>query len=94
MHDRKSLPRDLRRAFVNGDRALMASLIDDEFLDSIAIAGRADEAADRLRAWAGVADRVVLSVPWYGMDPGRQREAIDATLELGLRVVEAARNRA
>jgi alkanesulfonate monooxygenase SsuD/methylene tetrahydromethanopterin reductase-like flavin-dependent oxidoreductase (luciferase family) len=64
----------------------MAALIDDELLDAIAIAGRPDEAADRLRAWEGVADRVVLGVPWYGMDAGRQREAIDAALEFGARV--------
>jgi alkanesulfonate monooxygenase SsuD/methylene tetrahydromethanopterin reductase-like flavin-dependent oxidoreductase (luciferase family) len=58
----------------------MAELIDDELLDSIAVAGRPDEAADRLQAWAGVADRVVLGVPWYGLDAARQREAIEAAL--------------
>jgi hypothetical protein len=52
-------------------------------LDAIAIAGRPDEARDRLRAWEGVADRVVLGVPWYGMDPNRQRDAISAALEFG-----------
>ena len=86
LHDRGSLPRDLRRAFVNRDLDRMAALIDDELLDAIAIAGRPDEAADRLRAWEGVADRVVLGVPWYGMDAGRPREAIDEALEFGARV--------
>ncbi|MGA3057107.1 MAG: TIGR03617 family F420-dependent LLM class oxidoreductase [Candidatus Limnocylindrales bacterium] len=86
MHDRKALPRDLRRAFVSGDRDRMTALIDDELLDAIAIAGRPDEAADRLKAWDGVAERVVLGVPWYGMDPGWQREALEAALELGARV--------
>jgi probable F420-dependent oxidoreductase len=83
LHSRKPLPRDLRRAFVNRDKKAMAALIDDELLDAIAIAGRPDEAADRLRAWTGIADRVVLGVPWYGMEAGRQREAIDAALDLG-----------
>jgi len=87
LHDRAALPRDLRRAFVNGDRARMAELIDDELLDAIAIAGRPDEALDRLRAWDGVAERVVLGVPWYGMSAGRQREALDAALELATRAV-------
>jgi probable F420-dependent oxidoreductase len=82
LHDRGGLPRDLRRAFVNGDRAHMAKLIDDELLDTIAIAGRPDVAIDRLRAWEGVADRAVLGVPWYGMDSGRQREALEAALDL------------
>jgi probable F420-dependent oxidoreductase len=82
LHDRTALPRDLRRAFVNGDRARMAELIDDELLDAIAIAGRPDEAADRLRAWERIAERIVLGVPWYGMDGGRQRDALEAALEL------------
>ena len=86
LHDRASLPRDLRRAFVNRDRDRMADLIDDELLDSIAIAGRPDEAPDRLRAWASVADRVVLGVPWYGTDPDRQRDAIEAALEFAANV--------
>ncbi len=85
LHGRGALPRDLRRAFVNRDRARMADLIDDELLDAVAVAGRPDEALDRLRAWEGVADRVILAVPWYGMTAGRQREVLAATLELGAR---------
>ncbi|HEX7491916.1 MAG TPA: LLM class flavin-dependent oxidoreductase [Candidatus Limnocylindrales bacterium] len=83
LHDHSALPRDLRRAFVNHDLDRMAELIDDELLDAIAIAGRPDEAADRLQAWEGVADRVVLGVPWYGMKADRQRDAISAALEFG-----------
>ncbi|HEX7591451.1 MAG TPA: TIGR03617 family F420-dependent LLM class oxidoreductase [Candidatus Limnocylindrales bacterium] len=89
LHDRSALPRDLRRAFVNHDLDRMAELIDDELLDAIAIAGRPDEAADRLRAWEGVADRVVLGVPWYGMKADRQREVIDAALEFGTGLARA-----
>jgi alkanesulfonate monooxygenase SsuD/methylene tetrahydromethanopterin reductase-like flavin-dependent oxidoreductase (luciferase family) len=85
LHGRGALPRDLRRAFVNRDTARMAELIDDELLDAIAIAGRPDEALDRLRAWEGVADRVILGVPWYGLAAARQREALEAALELGAR---------
>jgi probable F420-dependent oxidoreductase len=88
LHDRGGLPRDLRRAFVNRDRDRMTDLIDDELLDAIAIAGRPDEALDRLRAWESVADRVILGVPWYGMDAARQRVALSATLELGARATE------
>jgi probable F420-dependent oxidoreductase len=87
LHDRAALPRDLRRAFVEGDRRRMADLVDDELLDAIAIAGRPDEALDRLAAWSGIADRVILGVPWYGMDAARQRVAIEAALELGARAV-------
>jgi probable F420-dependent oxidoreductase len=91
LHDRSALRRDLRRAFVNHDLDRMAELIDDELLDAIAIAGRPDEAADRLRAWEGVADRVVLGVPWYGMNADRQRVAIEAALEFGARGTGAGR---
>jgi probable F420-dependent oxidoreductase len=92
LHGRSGLPRNLRRAFVNRDHARMAELIDDDLLDAIAIAGRPDEALDRFRAWDGVADRVIFGVPWYGMEAGRQREAIAAALELGklrLTIVDA-----
>ena len=85
LHDRSGLP----RAFVNHDLDRMAELIDDELLDAIAIAGRPDEAADRLHAWDGVADRVVLGVPWYGMKADRQRVAIEAALEFGAGVARA-----
>jgi probable F420-dependent oxidoreductase len=90
LHDRKALPRDLRRAFVNGDRARMAELIDDELLDAIAIAGRPDEAMDRLRAWEDIAERTILGVPWYGLDTGRQRETIEAALDFGARLAREA----
>ncbi len=85
LHDRAALPRDLRRAFVSRDRAQMAELIDDELLDAIAVAGRPDEALDRLRAWESIADRVILGVPWYGPGPEEQRDAIEAALEIGAR---------
>jgi alkanesulfonate monooxygenase SsuD/methylene tetrahydromethanopterin reductase-like flavin-dependent oxidoreductase (luciferase family) len=79
-----------RRAAVRSRRTGQpAELIDDELLDAIAIAGRPDEAADRLRAWEGIADRVVLGVPWYGMKADRQREAIAAALEFGASVARA-----
>jgi probable F420-dependent oxidoreductase len=86
LHGRSDLPRDLRRAFVNRDLDRMAELIDDDLLDAIAIAGRPDEAADKLRAWEGIADRVVLGVPWYGRSAEGQRDAISAALEFGARV--------
>jgi probable F420-dependent oxidoreductase len=87
LHGRKDLPRLLRRAFVEKDRAQLAELIDDELLDSIAIAGRPDEALDRLANWESVVERVILGVPWYGRDAGRQRESLEAALDLAARAV-------
>jgi probable F420-dependent oxidoreductase len=93
LHGRADLPRDLRRAFVNRDFGRMADLIDDDLLDAIAIAGRPDEAPDRLRAWEGAAERVVLGVPWYRTDAARQQDAIEAALELGARIASGERGR-
>ena len=98
MHGRGDLPRDLRRAFVNRDLDRMADLIDDELLDATAIAGRPDEAPDRLRAWTGVAERVVLGVPWYALDQGRRvrpskpRWSSERASSSRLGVLAAARN--
>ncbi len=91
MHDRRDLPRLLRRAFVSNDRAGMAELIDDELLDAIAIAGRPEEVLDRVGAWEGVAERAILGVPWFGLDAAGQRRAVEAALEFGALLV---RNRA
>ena len=89
LHGRADLPRDLRRAFVNRDLDRMGELIDNDLLDAIAIAGRPDEAPDRLRAWDGVVERAILGVPWYGLSPDRQRDAVEAALEFGSKVAGA-----
>ncbi len=87
LHDRQDLPRRLRRAFVSRDLELMASLVDDELLDAIAIAGRPEEALDRIGAWQGVVDRVILGVPWYGLNASQQTQAVEAALDFGARLV-------
>jgi alkanesulfonate monooxygenase SsuD/methylene tetrahydromethanopterin reductase-like flavin-dependent oxidoreductase (luciferase family) len=84
LHDRESIQGELRRAFARRDHDRMVELVDDDLLDAIAVAGPADEAADRLAAWLGAAatagapvDRVVLTAPWYGLDADRQREMVE-----------------
>jgi probable F420-dependent oxidoreductase len=84
IHDRVAIQGELRRAFVRRDHARMIELVDDELLDAIAIAGRPDEAADRLAGWLTAAasagatvERVVLSAPWYGLEADRHREMIE-----------------
>jgi probable F420-dependent oxidoreductase len=84
LHDRGSIQGDLRRAFVRHDHRRMIELVDDELLDAIAVAGRPDEAMDRLGQWlsaaaaAGAAiERVVLSAPWYGLSAGEHRNTIE-----------------
>ena len=84
LHDRESIQGGLRRAFVRRDRARMVELVDDELLDAIAVAGRPDEARDRLEDWLGAAasagaaiERVVLSAPWYGLTAEEHRDMIE-----------------
>ncbi len=80
-HGRGALQGALRRAFVRRDAGELADLIDDELLDAIAVAGRPDEARGRLAAWRGVAERLVVGPPWYGLRPGAEAEAMAAVLE-------------
>ena len=84
LHERESIQGELRRAFVRRDHERMVQLVDDDLLDAIAVAGRPDEADDRLAAWLGVAaaagatvERVILTAPWYGLEPDDQREMIE-----------------
>jgi probable F420-dependent oxidoreductase len=72
---------DLRDAFQAKDRDRMVSLIDDELCDEIAIAGTADEVKDKLERYEGVADRLLLSPPWYGPKFERVIENGTAILE-------------
>ena len=88
LHDRADIQQGLRRAFVRRDHERMVELVDDELLDAVAIACRADEARDRLAAWRIVPglERVILAPPWYGTSDERLAE--QAT-----RVIEAFRAR-
>ena len=82
LHGRASIQGELRRAFVRRDHDRMAALVDDEFLDAVAIAGRPDEVRDRLAGWAAVPglDRVILAAPWYATAPGWDRRATESIL--------------
>lgn len=81
LHGRGMRFGELRRAFVRRDAAELVRLIDDDLLDAIAIAGRPDEARDRLAAWQPLAERLIVGPPWYGLRPEREREAMEAVAE-------------
>ncbi len=81
LHGRSELFGEVRRAFVRRDQAELARLIDDELLDAIAIAGRTDEARDRLAGWQSVADRLIVGPPWYGLPTEHERAAVEAVIE-------------
>jgi probable F420-dependent oxidoreductase len=81
LHGRAHLIADLRNAFQSSDQDQMVSLIDDELCDAIAMAGRGDEVLERVREWDGIADRLLLSGPWYGVSPHRMMENHQALVE-------------
>lgn len=81
LHGRQEIVPDLRRAFVRQDRERMIALIDDELCDAVAAAGRADEVRNRIASWSGIAQRLVLAGPWYGVAPERARENTLAIIE-------------
>jgi probable F420-dependent oxidoreductase len=80
LHGFGDLVEPLRRAFVKGDFAEMAAIAAPT-VDTLAIAGKADECRDRLAAFEGVADRVILGGSWIGPGEGRIRENHLAILE-------------
>ncbi|MDQ4145239.1 MAG: TIGR03617 family F420-dependent LLM class oxidoreductase [Actinomycetota bacterium] len=81
LHGRGELVGDLRNAFQAKDKDRMIELIDDELCDAIAVAGTADEVKDKVKAWEGIADRVMVAGPWYGPKPERMFENYQALVE-------------
>lgn len=81
LHGRAHLIADLRGAFQSKDKDQMISLIDDELCDAIAVTGRGDEVLQRVRVWDGIADRLLLSGPWYGVSPQRMNENHQALVD-------------
>jgi probable F420-dependent oxidoreductase len=81
MHGKESIVPELREAFGNKDKERMISLIDDDLCDAIAVAGPADEVKDRVKQWDGIADRLLVSGPWYGPTRERMFENYQALVE-------------
>ena len=71
----------LREAYANGDLAKLAELA-TPMVDTYAITGPVEECRERLAAFDGLVDRIILGGAWVGPDPA----ALAANIE---RVVEA-----
>lgn len=78
LHGKAHLVPDLRAAFDAKDKEKMISLIDDDLCDAIACAGTAEEVKDKVKAWDGIADRLMVSGPWYGPKAERMFENYQA----------------
>ena len=81
IHERGHIVPDLRSAFEAKDKEKMIELIDDELCDAIAVAGSKEEVKERVKAWEGLADRIMVAGPWYGPKPERMFENYQALVE-------------
>ena len=81
LHGKAHIVPDLRAAFEAKDKDKMRSLIDDDLCDAIAVAGTKDEVKDKVKNWESVADRLMVSGPWYGPSQGRLMENYQALVE-------------
>jgi probable F420-dependent oxidoreductase len=80
MHGLEHLVGSLRKAYVKGDLAAMGEIA-MPLVDHLAVAGTPDEARERLRAFEGVVDRVILGSAWVGPDAERLRSTYKLLLE-------------
>jgi probable F420-dependent oxidoreductase len=70
----------LRKAFARGDTAGMVEIA-LPMVDTLAVAGTPEEARERIAAYEGVADRLILGSAWVGPSPERLRASYELLLE-------------
>ena len=70
LHGFEDLQEPIRRAFVQGDHAEMVRLA-MPMAETLAVAGTAGECREKIAAYEGVADRVILGGAWIGPTPER-----------------------
>jgi probable F420-dependent oxidoreductase len=80
LHGFDDLVEPLRRAFAEGDLAEMASVA-SPMVDSLAVAGTADECRKRIAEFDGLVDRIILGGTWIGPDADRIEQNHRAILE-------------
>jgi probable F420-dependent oxidoreductase len=71
----------IRELWKSFDLAGMTSLVTDEMLNEMAVAGTPDECRAAVERRAGSADRLLLGAPVVATDPGRMREYHDAIID-------------
>ena len=82
MHGKAEIVPDLREAHGRKDKDAMMALIDDELCDAIGVAATSkEEAREGVKRWEGIADRLLVSGPWYGPKPERMMENYQALVE-------------
>ncbi|MBI4260090.1 MAG: LLM class flavin-dependent oxidoreductase [Actinobacteria bacterium] len=79
-HGFEGLVGPLRRAHAAGDFAEMARLA-LPIVDTFALAGEPEGVRERIAAYDGIVDRVILGPAWVGPSPDRVRESYELLLE-------------
>lgn len=80
LHGFEDLVEPLREAFAHGDLAEMARVA-LPMVDHLAVAGTADECRERIAAFDGLVDRMILGGTWVGPDRERIEQNHRAILE-------------
>jgi probable F420-dependent oxidoreductase len=81
LHGKGHLVSELRSAFDAKDRDRMVEIVDDDLCDAIGLAGTPQDVRDGIKRWDGIADRIMVSGPWYGPKPERMLENYQALVE-------------
>jgi len=82
LHGLRAVGQACRAAFRKGDFGALADAVPDALVDEIAIACTPDEARDRLAQWKDLTEQPLLYAPSFGVPPERQREHLDAILDV------------
>jgi probable F420-dependent oxidoreductase len=81
LHGFTDVANEIRELWRSFDLAGMTALVTDEMLETMAVAGTADECRDKLAERAESSDRQLLGAPVVATDPGRVRAYHDAIVE-------------
>jgi alkanesulfonate monooxygenase SsuD/methylene tetrahydromethanopterin reductase-like flavin-dependent oxidoreductase (luciferase family) len=81
LHGCTDLAGEIRELWRNFDLAGMTALVTDEMLETMAVAGTADECREQLAERARSSDRQLLGAPVVATDPARIRDYHDAIVE-------------
>ena len=81
LHDFTDVANEIRELWRSFDLAGMTALVTDEMLETMAVAGTADECRDKLAERARSSDRQLLGAPVVATDPERVRAYHDAIVE-------------
>jgi probable F420-dependent oxidoreductase len=81
LHGFEDVVPKLRRAYLEKDMQLLSSLVSDEMAETFAMFGTADEVKEKTEKFNGLVDELVLSGPWYRVDPSRLIENYRSILQ-------------